>query len=104
VSQTRLRRRLLSHFVAEDGDATGLARCSVCAIGFGLTWVRVGLFLVYRVRKVAPRLLLILAGPFVFFGLLEGVLFLIVLAESDGLRQFHFLVGCPETQGSMRDG
>jgi hypothetical protein len=60
--------------------------------------------LVDRVRKVTLRLLLILAGPVVFFGLLEGVLFLIVLAESDGLRQFLFLVGCPETQGSMRDG
>ena len=33
-------------------------------------------FWLIAVRKVAPRLLLMLAGPVVFFGLLEGALYL----------------------------
>jgi len=42
---------------------------------FGLTLFGGLLLWSDRVRKVAPRLLLILAGPIVFFGLLEGALY-----------------------------
>jgi hypothetical protein len=62
---------------AADGCGRGLARW--VAARWRRLWVDLVRWFALvggHVRKVAPRLLLMLAGPVVFFGLLEGVLYL----------------------------